>query len=107
MFTFLLVVFTAGAAGGFVGGKLGTRLANKRAAKAPRVLPDPGLMDTIQLPPGVVVHRAGWVFRSRCVHLLRSSYVRIDHRAGPGGFADNYEGQVCCDCGTVLEERKT
>jgi hypothetical protein len=74
-----------------------------------RFLPADGVMDTIYckdirflpLPPP-----RPWVAHS-CLHSLVVEYIRIDHRAGPGCFADNFEGKVCLDCGLVLEEVQT
>ncbi len=37
-------------------------------------------------------------------HAPRMRYIRTDMRAGPGAFADNYEGYVCPTCGLVFEE---
>ena len=47
--------------------------------------------------------------RSRvfCNHSERGNYVRIDHRAGPGSFADNFEGKACKACGKIFEEIQT
>lgn len=42
-----------------------------------------------------------------CSHVERQNFVRIDHRAGPGSFADNYEGSACTGCGKIFEERRT
>lgn len=42
-----------------------------------------------------------------CKHAERGNFVRIDHRAGPGSFADNFEGEACKDCGKIFQERQT
>lgn len=33
-------------------------------------------------------------------------FILIDHKAGPGSFADNFHGTVCRVCGSILEVRK-
>jgi hypothetical protein len=64
------------------------------------------LMETIA--PKRQVVRKGFFARLRCAHPKesRTVYTRIDHRAGPGSFADNYFGTACRLCGQVLEERR-
>lgn len=42
-----------------------------------------------------------------CKHLQRDIFIRIDYRAGPGSFADNYKGVACRDCGKILSEEQT
>jgi hypothetical protein len=42
-----------------------------------------------------------------CKHTERGNYVRIDHGAGPGSFADNFEGEACKACGKIFSEVQT
>lgn len=70
-------------------------------------LPKHGLMDSVYMKDGgEPPERSCWK-AIRCDHLHCVQYVRIDHRAGPGCFADNYEGVVCRDCGIVISESRT
>ena len=80
------------------------------------ILPKPSLMDTIQVvsaehpypgsreKPGTITR--SWLRSLTCLHAPENllQYVRIDHRAGPGSFADNFSGHVCCNCGEVFGE---
>jgi hypothetical protein len=72
-----------------------------------RGLPEHSLMTTVQLPEGAVVERRGVFARAACNHRFKTSYARIDHSAGPGSFADNFEGTACCECGMVIFEFQT
>ena len=65
-----------------------------------RLIPSPGLLDTIQCEKEI--HRHLLFARAKCYHVTQADYVRIDHRAGPGGYADNFAGIVCCDCGRIM-----
>ena len=71
------------------------------------VLRKPSIMDSIQTN-GVPITRRSWWARLWCVHAQedRLYYTRIDHRAGPGFMANNYEGSVCRACGYVHWERR-
>jgi hypothetical protein len=44
--------------------------------------------------------------RIRCGHIHVFEYTRIDHSAGPGSFADNFEGIACRDCNKILSEKQ-
>lgn len=93
------------------------------------ILPAPGLMDTIailaDLEDGVYAYESDGKGHPRddytlyfnrsllrslwCKHdgyLVQERYLRIDHRAGPGSDADNFEGVACKECGKILQERK-
>lgn len=55
--------------------------------------------------------RRRWFWSRFCRHHLPPygsyvPYIRIDHSAGPGSFADNFAGEACKDCGKILDERR-
>ncbi len=67
------------------------------------------ILDTVWFPQnkGLTIPKPkGWRARF-CDHDCTVEYIRIDHRAGPGCFADNYKGEVCLHCGAVLKEVQT
>lgn len=47
-----------------------------------------------------------FIQRLFCKHKNTAPFVRIDYRAGPGSFADNYAGIACLDCARILNESK-
>lgn len=42
----------------------------------------------------------------RCRHPRTTTYVRTDHRPGPGWMSDSYQGVVCQECGWVISEKR-
>lgn len=42
-----------------------------------------------------------------CKHTRIWNYIRVNDRAGPGSFADNFQGKCCADCGKIVEEVQT
>lgn len=78
---------------------------NRALLGSGKILPNPGLFDTIQCEKPIERH--SMFHRAKCLHARQADYVRIDHRAGPGGYADNFKGVVCCDCGRIMSERQT
>lgn len=68
------------------------------------LLPKHSTFDTVRT--GAPVVRRNWFVRTlTCPHEHSTHFVHIDHRAGPGSFADNFEGIVCCRCGHVLAKQ--
>ncbi len=72
-----------------------------------RILPEQGLFDSISLDEKVshVVHRS-WLGSFCCGHSRAVFYTRIDHRGGPGSFADTFKGHACIDCGKIISEEQ-
>ena len=75
------------------------------APPVPRLLPVHNLMDSVYCKHEIT--RGNSRDRVACLHWLVVPYQRIDHRAGPGCFADNFEGTVCVYCGSIIEEKQT
>lgn len=50
--------------------------------------------------------RLGVLAIAFCKHENTVPFVRIDRRAGPGSFADNYKGVACLSCTKILSEEK-
>lgn len=71
-------------------------------------LPSSSLWDSVYLEAEIirrsVFGRLMCWLSSRHKHLDPVKYTRIDHRAGPGAYADNFTGKCCANCGTILEE---
>lgn len=38
-----------------------------------------------------------------CEHPKTTTYQHTDHRNGPGGYSDSYEGVCCTQCGKVIQ----
>jgi hypothetical protein len=75
-----------------------------------RRLPRPGLMDSVHLERSIKgVDTRSWLAKllRPCPHANTVAYDRVDHRAGPGSFADNFSGHVCADCGIIVKEVQT
>lgn len=62
------------------------------------------IMDTVRIPENYPVPKARPILAIICGHPATTRFIRIDHRSGPGCFADNYEGRVCLICGGITEE---
>lgn len=74
----------------------------------PRFLPRNPTMDTVKMDSEVYpIPKAHEFLALFCKHPFTSRYTRIDHRAGPGSWADNYEGEVCLKCGRIVREART
>lgn len=74
----------------------------------PRFLPTNPTMDTVKMDTEVYpIPKARKFLALFCKHPFTFRYTRIDHRAGPGNWADNYEGDVCLKCGRILREART
>jgi hypothetical protein len=69
-------------------------------------LPKNSLMDSVTIDTKIVNYK-GFIGRLLCEHTDLTTYTRTDHRAGPGSFADVFEGVVCCDCGKIVQEEQT
>jgi hypothetical protein len=50
------------------------------------------------------IDRKGILTRWSCAHLEVTKFTHIDHRVGPGSFADTWHGLVCVRCGEVTEK---
>jgi hypothetical protein len=73
----------------------------------PRIfLPKDGIWDSVYRRDGGPLPLRRWMRTLGCRHVITREYVRIDHRAGPGSFADNFEGEVCLNCGVVVREKE-
>jgi hypothetical protein len=65
-------------------------------------LPKPNLMDSVGT--AVPIKRRNFLVRLHCSHRETTKFTWIDHRAGPGSFADTWLGLVCVYCGQVLDK---
>jgi len=63
-------------------------------------LPEHSLMVSVYTDSKVT--RKNILARLVCTHPVMTTYQLIDHNAGPGSFADNYDGKVCVECGKIL-----
>lgn len=70
--------------------------------RPPQVLRKNGTMDTVETERKIT--RLSGSERKKCEHEDLTAYLRVDHRDGPGLYADNYEGVVCVDCGAIIDE---
>lgn len=66
------------------------------------ILPQLSTMDTVYVDSPVKT-RNPFFFGPKCQHLNTTKFTWIDHRAGPGSFADTFEGQVCVACSTITK----
>ena len=41
-----------------------------------------------------------------CKHTYSTKYVHVDHRGGPGAFADSWQGLVCVNCGAIMSRER-
>lgn len=64
-------------------------------------LPKHNLWDSVESNEPV-----NYRWRWMCPHAKTTSYVRTDHRPGPGWMSDSYAGTACCDCGKIITETK-
>jgi hypothetical protein len=65
------------------------------------------VLDTVRIPSGLKLPPLNRVAAFFCSHFSKDSFRRTDHRGGPGGFADNFEGTFCMACGRILNETLT
>ena len=70
-----------------------------------KTLPKHGLMDSVHVDQHVT--RKGMLGRLMCSHSRKTTFLRIDHRSGPGWASDTYQGTACVDCGKILSSRQT
>jgi hypothetical protein len=69
------------------------------------MLPKPNLFDSVGT--AVPIERAFVLRRLACGHRETTRFTWIDHRSGPGSFADTWLGLVCVKCGEVVERRES
>ena len=91
----------------FLAYREGKKDSSRKKNSGRRFLPKNDVMDTVFRPDGEPLPLSRPLVAPECSHPAVAEYIRIDHRAGPGSFADNFEGKVCVICGQILAEVQT